>query len=265
MLFVAGLSWKYILSVLALIPPAAIVAWNFFLDDDKKNRILAVINPALVDEPLLAARRSASSPLAGAGGLWGNGIFMESGQFALEVYNDFIFTYIGEAVGFIGSVAVQWRWPFVHRGLCSSLRAADMGKYLRETTGMITVQIIHQHPGMCWTAAGHRRHPALFVGGRYLDRHAVSGHRGGAERLYAQRKGYAVRVTTLYRKGKEEPKMRKPLVGAVIAAGGMAQRMQGIDKQQLVIGGVPVLARSILALGQVEQVGEIGGDKTRAV
>ena len=51
--------------------------------------------------------------------------------------------------------------------------------------------------------------------------------------------------------------MRKPLVGAVIAAGGMAQRMQGIDKQQLVIGGVPVLARSILALGQVEQVGEI--------
>ena len=50
MLFVAGLSWKYILSVLALIPPAAIVAWNFFLDDDKKNRILAVINPALVDE-----------------------------------------------------------------------------------------------------------------------------------------------------------------------------------------------------------------------
>lgn len=51
--------------------------------------------------------------------------------------------------------------------------------------------------------------------------------------------------------------MRKPLVGAVIAAGGMAQRMQGIDKQQLVIGGVPVLARSILALGQVEQVSEI--------
>lgn len=51
--------------------------------------------------------------------------------------------------------------------------------------------------------------------------------------------------------------MRKPLVGAVIAAGGMAQRMQGIDKQQLVIGGVPVLARCDSALGQVEQVSEI--------
>lgn len=33
--------------------------------------------------------------------------------------------------------------------------------------------------------------------------------------------------------------------GAVIAAGGMAQRMQGINKQSLMIQGVPVLVRSI--------------------
>ena len=37
MLFVAGLSWKYIVPVLAMIPPAAVVLWNFFLDDDKKK------------------------------------------------------------------------------------------------------------------------------------------------------------------------------------------------------------------------------------
>lgn len=48
MLFVAGLSWKYIVPVLAMIPPAAVVLWNFFLDDDKKNRILAIIRPELV-------------------------------------------------------------------------------------------------------------------------------------------------------------------------------------------------------------------------
>ena len=34
-------------------------------------------------------------------------------------------------------------------------------------------------------------------------------------------------------------------VGAVIAAGGMAQRMQGVDKQLLELNGVPVLVRSI--------------------
>ena len=45
--------------------------------------------------------------------------------------------------------------------------------------------------------------------------------------------------------------------GAVIAAGGMAQRMQGIDKQRLCVQGVPVLARSILAMGAVEQICEI--------
>ena len=46
-------------------------------------------------------------------------------------------------------------------------------------------------------------------------------------------------------------------VGAVIAAGGMAQRMQGIDKQGLCIGGIPVLVRSILAMDALEQIREI--------
>ena len=45
--------------------------------------------------------------------------------------------------------------------------------------------------------------------------------------------------------------------GAVIAAGGMAQRMQGIDKQGLCIGGIPVLVRSILAMDALEQIREI--------
>ena len=52
MLFVAGLSWKYIVPVLVMIPPAAVVLWNAFLDDDKKNRILAIIRPELVDSAI---------------------------------------------------------------------------------------------------------------------------------------------------------------------------------------------------------------------
>ena len=45
--------------------------------------------------------------------------------------------------------------------------------------------------------------------------------------------------------------------GAVIAAGGMAQRMQGINKQTMQAGEIPVLARSIVAMAQVEQIKEI--------
>ena len=88
MLFTAGLSWKYILPVAAMIPPAAIVAWNFLLDDDKKNRILAVIDPTLV-EAADSWQQQRGLISIGNGGLWGNGVFMETGQFRYvpEVYN----------------------------------------------------------------------------------------------------------------------------------------------------------------------------------
>ena len=68
-----------------------------------------------------------------------------------EVYNDFIFTYIGEAVGFIGSVAVLVALAFLCiKILCNGLRAADdMGKYICVGVfGMIAVQIII-NIGMC--------------------------------------------------------------------------------------------------------------------
>ena len=45
--------------------------------------------------------------------------------------------------------------------------------------------------------------------------------------------------------------------GAVIAAGGLAQRMKGLNKQTMQVGGVPVLARSILAMAQAETIKEI--------
>ena len=45
--------------------------------------------------------------------------------------------------------------------------------------------------------------------------------------------------------------------GAVIAAGGMAQRMQGINKQSLMIQGVPVLVRSIQRMAEVKQIRQI--------
>lgn len=45
--------------------------------------------------------------------------------------------------------------------------------------------------------------------------------------------------------------------GAVIAAGGMATRMQGVNKQLLELDGVPVLARSIIAMGKVSAIKEI--------
>lgn len=107
MLFSAGLSWKYILPVIGLVPPAAVIVWMFFLDSDKKNRVLAILNPEMAGENILWQQTRGRIAI-GNGGTWGNGIFMKSGQFQSvpEVHNDFIFAYIGEAVGFIGCLAV---------------------------------------------------------------------------------------------------------------------------------------------------------------
>ena len=152
MLFVAGLSWKYIVPVLAMIPPAAVVLWNFFLDDDKKNRILAIIRPELVDSAITWQQDRGLISI-GNGGLCGNGIFMETGQFRYvpEVYNDFIFTYIGETVGFIGCIAVLAALAFLCiRILHNALHALDdLGKFICVGVfAMMAIQIII-NIGMC--------------------------------------------------------------------------------------------------------------------
>lgn len=152
MLFVAGLSWKYIVPVLAMIPPAAVVLWNFFLDDDKKNRILAIIRPELVDSAITWQQDRGLISI-GNGGLRGNGIFMETGQFRYvpEVYNDFIFTYIGETVGFIGCIAVLAALAFLCiRILHNALHALDdLGKFICVGVfAMMAIQIII-NIGMC--------------------------------------------------------------------------------------------------------------------
>lgn len=54
-----------------------------------------------------------------------------------------------------------------------------------------------------------------------------------------------------------DKKMKKVYAGAVIAAGGLSQRMGGLNKQTMEIDGVPVLVRSILAIAAVEEIREI--------
>ena len=49
----------------------------------------------------------------------------------------------------------------------------------------------------------------------------------------------------------------KEKFGVVIVAGGSSSRMQGVDKQTLCFGGVPVLVRSILPFTKIPSVHEI--------
>ena len=137
MMFAAGLSWKYILPLLAAVPPVLAVLWIFLLDNDKKGRIQALDSP----DSLSAADRSKylwqqmkGEIAIGNGGVWGNGIFSENGQFQFvpEVHNDFIFSYIGESLGFIGCIGVLILLLLLCISMIRNAKNAsdDLGRYI---------------------------------------------------------------------------------------------------------------------------------------
>ncbi|MBE6898673.1 MAG: cell division protein [Ruminococcaceae bacterium] len=137
MMFAAGLSWKYILPLFAAVPPVLAVLWIFLLDNDKKGRILALVSP----DSLSAADRSKylwqqmkGEIAIGNGGVWGNGIFSENGQFQFvpEVHNDFIFSYIGESLGFIGCIGVLILLLLLCISMIRNAKNAsdDLGRYI---------------------------------------------------------------------------------------------------------------------------------------
>lgn len=117
MFFVAGLSYKFILIVLAIIIPVAAAflllvknGMMDFLGDYRIGRIMAFFDKSgYVDENL---QQNNSVMAIASGKLWGKGLnntgleSVKNGNFLAEEQTDFIFAVIGEEMGFVGSVAV---------------------------------------------------------------------------------------------------------------------------------------------------------------
>ena len=110
MIFVAGLDKKYIITAIMIVAIAVPVAYNFVLPDHAKKRIDTFLNPEA--DPRGAGYNVLQSKLAiGAGQITGMGI-LEGNQTQLGYLypktTDFIFSVIGEEMGFIvaGSVIV---------------------------------------------------------------------------------------------------------------------------------------------------------------
>ena len=105
MLFAAGIGWKYILAAGGAAVAALPVIWYGFLDEDKRMRFITLFNPEL--DPSGGGYQQRYGRIAlGSGKLWGKGIFSGNHQYVPEMYNDFIFSFIGEALGFLGCLAV---------------------------------------------------------------------------------------------------------------------------------------------------------------
>ena len=103
-----GLRWRYILGGVAAVAAAAPLAWQFYLHDYQKRRIMTFLDPEA--DPLGAGYNILQSLIAiGSGGLYGRGYIQGSqGQldFLPEKHTDFIFTMVAEEFGFIGSMVL---------------------------------------------------------------------------------------------------------------------------------------------------------------
>ncbi|HXI13189.1 MAG TPA: putative lipid II flippase FtsW [Thermoanaerobaculia bacterium] len=125
LLFVAGISWKRIaLFSLALVPAAIALIMGA---EYRRDRLLTFLNPEA--DPLGKGFQAMQSLIAiGTGGLTGLGIGNGRQKlfFLPEPHTDFIFSIIGEEVGFIGAFALLAVFTLlVWRGFRLALQSAN--------------------------------------------------------------------------------------------------------------------------------------------
>ncbi|MCI6640030.1 MAG: FtsW/RodA/SpoVE family cell cycle protein [Pygmaiobacter massiliensis] len=104
MLFCSGIGRKFILAGVGAVAVAVPVLWFFIMDDYQKNRVLALFHPQ--DYPDLLWQQNQASISIGAGQILGRGFFRVEHHSVPLAQNDFIFSYISEALGFVGSLLV---------------------------------------------------------------------------------------------------------------------------------------------------------------
>lgn len=108
LLFLAGLSWYWIVPSLISVMIAVPMAWQFALHDYQKARVMTFLDPG--SDALGAGWNITQAKIAlGSGGLVGKGFLMGTQSqlnFLPEKETDFIFTMVGEEFGFIGSIAL---------------------------------------------------------------------------------------------------------------------------------------------------------------
>lgn len=126
MILIAHISWKYVLAGMIAVPLALVLVWNFVLGSLHKNRILVLLHPGTDPEGLEYQQDLGLSALA-SGKLFGVGLFDSDSYISVpEMHNDFIFSYIGQTLGFVGAMAVVLVMVFLClRTMANGLRASD--------------------------------------------------------------------------------------------------------------------------------------------
>ena len=114
-IFIAGLSWWWIIIGAGAGAAALPVMWNFVLHDYQKQRVLTLIDPS--SDPLGAGYHIIQSKIAiGSGCLYGKGWLQGSQSqldFLPEPHTDFIFAVLSEETGLIGFIVLMSLYCFI--------------------------------------------------------------------------------------------------------------------------------------------------------
>jgi len=109
MLFVAGATWRQMVALLAATVLGAVLVWQRgWLEEYQLNRITVLFKPT-VDPQGIGYNLLQSKMAVGSGQLFGRGLFQGTQtnfEYVPEQETDFIFTAVGEQLGFIGAILV---------------------------------------------------------------------------------------------------------------------------------------------------------------
>ncbi len=140
MMYFGGIRLKVMGGIIAAGVLALIILYGIIMasgiDDYRITRILSFVNPELVDAN--ATYQVSQSKIAiGAGGVSGVGMFVQGSfsqlDYVPEDYTDFIFSTIGEAFGFWGTLGVLGAY------LLMILRMAYLSFYTQERFGQMVI------------------------------------------------------------------------------------------------------------------------------
>ncbi len=139
-LFLSGLDWKYIASIVVAAPPAAGTLWLLFMHDYQKQRVLTFLDPER-DRWGAGWNITQSKTAIGSGGWEGKG-WLQGTQahldFLPESSTDFIIAVLGEEFGLLGICALLLIYfAIISRGIYIAMNAQDT--YSRLLAGAITL------------------------------------------------------------------------------------------------------------------------------
>jgi rod shape determining protein RodA len=120
LLFLAGLSYKIVLSVIGILIPIMIVGLTYLLKNAERlcaehyqfRRIMALLDPTNPLYSQYATQQQNSIMAIGSGQLWGKGLnnsvaaSMNNSNYIIEPQTDFIFAVAGEELGFVGCAVI---------------------------------------------------------------------------------------------------------------------------------------------------------------